>query len=361
MSGTRPNSRRASSPLGAPTRRSAKVSALLERPGSALLPLRLFLGVTFCFAALQKISNPDFFRAAAPGSFAAQLHGSILTSPLHHLLDPATHATTLLAWVISIGELAVGLGTLLGCYGQAAAGGGMALSLMFFLTVSINDRPYYYGSDIVFLFAWTPLLLAGPGRLSVDALLGERRSAGKASTGPSPVTTRRAVLSMGALVAFVAGASALIGRSLSGARRRAASPAPSSVGVVPSTSTTVAPTNTTAAPTNTTAAPTSPGGGRLLGAAAQVPVGGAASFTDPAAGVPAFVVQPSAGHFVAFSAVCTHAGCTVQFDQSAHEFVCPCHGSVYNASTGAVVSGPAPSPLAPIAVRQASGQLFVDG
>ena len=45
----------------------------------------------------------------------------------------------------------------------------MVLSLLFFFTVSFNTWPYYFGSDIVFVFAWTPLLLAGSGPLSLDA------------------------------------------------------------------------------------------------------------------------------------------------------------------------------------------------
>jgi thiosulfate dehydrogenase [quinone] large subunit len=76
--------------------------------------------------------------------------------------------------VISFGEVAVGLGTLLGLFGRVAAFGGMLLSLSFFLTVSFNDNPYYYGPDIVFLFAWTPFVLAGSGTWSLDALFADR-------------------------------------------------------------------------------------------------------------------------------------------------------------------------------------------
>ena len=72
---------------------------------------------------------------------------------------------------IAFGELAVGLGTLFGLLGRIAAAGGMALSLILFLSVSFNTTPYFYGSDIVFFFAWTPLVLGGSGALSVDAAL----------------------------------------------------------------------------------------------------------------------------------------------------------------------------------------------
>ena len=56
------------------------------------------------------------------------------------------------------------------------------------------------------------------------------------------------------------------------------------------------------------------------------------------------VTQPSAGDFKAFSAICTHMGCTV--DQVANGTIdCPCHGSEFSITNGAVQAGPAPSPL----------------
>lgn len=64
------------------------------------------------------------------------------------------------------------------------------------------------------------------------------------------------------------------------------------------------------------------------------------------------VTQPTAGKFEAFSAICTHQGCTVN-TVSDGRIHCPCHGSEFDAATGEVVQGPAQAPLAtiPIAVR----------
>ena len=76
--------------------------------------------------------------------------------------------------------------------------------------------------------------------------------------------------------------------------------------------------------------------GTAIGPAKDVPVGGAASFADPRTGDPSIVIQATAGKFVAFDAVCPHAGCTVEYDQSAALVICPCHGSQFNAATGAV-------------------------
>jgi len=98
-----------------------------------------------------------------------------------------------------------------------------------------------------------------------------------------------------------------------------------------------------------------PGGstGSLVGLA-DVPVGGAVSATD-AAGDPVIIAQPAAGTVVGFSAICTHMGCTVAPDGA--QLKCPCHGSVYDAATGANVSGPAPRPLDAFNVKVAGDQV----
>ena len=65
-------------------------------------------------------------------------------------------------------------------------------------------------------------------------------------------------------------------------------------------------------------------------------------------GQKALVGQPTAGTVKAFSRICTHQGCSVVPEGGT--FNCPCHGSVFNESTGAVEQGPAPSPLPAIPV-----------
>lgn len=89
-------------------------------------------------------------------------------------------------------------------------------------------------------------------------------------------------------------------------------------------------------------------------AAADVPVGGSASATAPD-GSKLLVAQPEAGQFVAFDATCTHMGCTVAPD--GEQLRCPCHGSVYDAFTGEVESGPAPAPLSEVPVAVEGGQV----
>ena len=69
----------------------------------------------------------------------------------------------------------------------------------------------------------------------------------------------------------------------------------------------------------------------------------------------AIVSRPTSDTAVAFSARCTHMGCTVA--PAGSELHCPCHGSKYNALTGAVIQGPASQPLAKLAIRVANGEV----
>lgn len=336
--------------------------------GRALLPLRAFLGFTFCFAGLQKLANPGFFQAGNPGSIQAQLAGAVRRSPIHALISPLTHLAVPLGLLIAVAELAIGLGTLLGLWQRLAAAGGVALSLLLFLTVSFHSSPYYTGADIVFAFAWTPLLLAGAGPLlSADAMIAARARAVRGTRRVSmDEIARREVVMKGTFTAAVAVAGLVLGGVVAGFGRLAGG-TKSNSGTAPSL-----PTAAASAPKATPGSRSSSGSGgsggsggshpagTAIGPARDVPVGGAASFTDPRTGDPSIVIQATTDKFVAFDAVCPHAGCTVEYDQSATLIVCPCHGSQFNAATGAVEVGPAATGLAPIGIAKGSnGQLYV--
>src|SRR5208282_2387503 len=60
---------------------------------------------------------------------------------------------------------------------------------------------------------------------------------------------------------------------------------------------------------------------------------------------PAMLIHHQDGRWIALSAVCTHLGCTVKYEPEMDRIHCACHGGVYNAYTGANVSGPPPKPL----------------
>ncbi|GGV12169.1 iron-sulfur protein [Streptomyces litmocidini] len=99
----------------------------------------------------------------------------------------------------------------------------------------------------------------------------------------------------------------------------------------------------TSAPTATGGSPTAtaaPSGGAPLARTSQIPVGGGMVFPKEKV----VVTQPSAGEFKAFSAICTHQGCTVNKVEDG-TIDCPCHGSRYRVADGSVAAGPAPRPL----------------
>jgi thiosulfate dehydrogenase [quinone] large subunit len=335
--------------------------------GWALLPLRAFLGFTFTFAGMQKLANPSFFDANNVTSFQAQLKEAAQNSPIHALIGPLQHHPIPLGVILALGELAVGLGTLIGLWSRIAAVGGMLLSLSLFLTVSFHASPYYTGSDIVFLFAWIPLLVAGAGGVwSVDAYLAARAGpravvppeAGRAS-GRNEIDRRafnRKAITLGTaggLGVVLAGLAAGLGRLVGHT-----SDAGDAVGTTGGTGTTGNPgtapaTTAKPGPTNTT-----PPGHKVL-AATMVTVGGSATFNDPKTGDPAVVVQPSAGTFAAFDVICPHEGCTVAFAAPEKLFICPCHGSRFNGETGALVKGPATRGLTPITIAEGpDGDLY---
>jgi Rieske Fe-S protein len=108
------------------------------------------------------------------------------------------------------------------------------------------------------------------------------------------------------------------------------------------------PASTATAPASTATAPASAKkgamgpkvSGTVLGAAREIPVGGGKIFAT----AKVVVTQPVTGKYLAFSAICTHVGCVVS-EVANGTIDCPCHGSEFKITNGAVVTGPAPSPL----------------
>ena len=95
--------------------------------------------------------------------------------------------------------------------------------------------------------------------------------------------------------------------------------------------------------------------GDVLASTSDIPVGGGKILADKKI----VLTQPKSGEFHGFSAVCTHAGCTVG-SVSGGTINCPCHGSKFNITTGAVVNGPAASPLPAVSIK-VQGTSIVQG
>lgn len=96
-------------------------------------------------------------------------------------------------------------------------------------------------------------------------------------------------------------------------------------------------------PTGSTGGEATPEPAAAFAATGDVPVGGGALFPDE--GV--VVTQPAEGEFLGFSITCTHQGCPVD-SITENGISCPCHGSIFDLSTGEPLSGPASAPLSAV-------------
>ena len=88
--------------------------------------------------------------------------------------------------------------------------------------------------------------------------------------------------------------------------------------------------------------------------AADVPVGGGMILKDQKV----VVTQPAKGDFKAFTAVCTHKGCTVAKVEGGL-IMCPCHGSKFSIEDGSRKAGPAQAALASKKVTVEGGQISI--
>ena len=73
---------------------------------------------------------------------------------------------------------------------------------------------------------------------------------------------------------------------------------------------------------------------------------------------PGILVEAADGRFLAYSAACTHLGCTVQFDPPSKRIWCACHNGWYDLE-GKNVEGPPPRPLTGYRVQVVGDEIFV--
>ncbi len=95
--------------------------------------------------------------------------------------------------------------------------------------------------------------------------------------------------------------------------------------------------------------------GQVVGQTTDVPEGGGAVFSHSKL----VVTQPEEGEYKAFSAACTHGGCTVQ-EVEDQVIRCLCHGSEFDMVSGEPLAGPAVEPLAPFAVTIDGTDIILD-
>ncbi|MEU5321627.1 DoxX family membrane protein [Streptomyces sp. NPDC021056] len=189
--------------------------------GVVLLPLRIFLGFISIYAGMGKLCDPVYFDGGKRGSMVKwlnTLHPWEVAEPLRQFALQHPVGSGL---VIAFLQVIVGVLTILGCWQRVGAAVGALLSAALLLTVSWKSVPAYDAPDIIYLAAWSPLIIAGAPVYSIDG-----RLAGSAWRRLGPRSDlwelRRYVLRRGALVtSVVIGLTLLIGSMLGGAVRDA--------------------------------------------------------------------------------------------------------------------------------------------
>jgi thiosulfate dehydrogenase (quinone) large subunit len=334
-----------------------------------MIVLRLFLGVTFVYAGAQKLLDPNFLRAGSPDFIGTQLRGFAQGSPIAWLLDPMSHVAVLAGVGVALLEIGIGLGTLGGIAPRAAAAGGLLVSAALLLSATWHVHPYFLGSDSVYAVAWGAYLLGLRERTRRSAAPSAR-----AARHAAPGTLDRRELLRGATLAGATLATGAAAKLLSGTDAAAtlAATRSGSAGSLPASSrpsTGSARTGgDTASSGSSGATPGSPVSnaprpvkGTPVVNLSKVQVGEAVAFQAPN-GTPAALVRLSQNDVVAYSRVCTHAGCLVGYDPSQRILYCPCHGAEFDPAHHAdVLGGPAPRPLEeiPVTVDPTTGEVVV--
>jgi thiosulfate dehydrogenase [quinone] large subunit len=338
--------------------------------------LRAFLGGTFVFAGMQKLLDPNFLNPKGGDYIGTQLKGfSVGTpaGPLMHLL--AQHAV--LAGVgVALLETAIGVAVLIGVLLPLAVIGGLLVNLTLLLSATWHTHPFFLGSDSIFVVAWLVLLVDSWPRWTRTPVPAR---GGRVAWANGGVASDRRWL----LQAVAVGAAAIVldvmaralqgPASASGQLAQAGGLGSNSMSTqttktkqthtqAPSapSSQTQTQTQAPAAPTSSSSAPPAPNG-TVLTTLSAMPVGRAIGFQDPSVG-PAVLLRLANDEVLAYSRVCTHAGCLVGYNPSAQLLVCPCHGAEYDPAHGAQpVAGPTFQPLQKIkvVVDKATGDIIL--
>jgi nitrite reductase/ring-hydroxylating ferredoxin subunit/uncharacterized membrane protein YphA (DoxX/SURF4 family) len=258
--------------------------------------MRIWLGATWMYAGFDKASDPGFLKAGSSTFIGTQLSAFSVNSPVGFIFSKLIENATQVGIFIMLAEFAIGAATLLWIAPTWAAFGGFAMSLTLWLASTWNVKPYFLASNSAYTILWLSYFLF---------LYGSRRR--------SKVSLDRRGFIRGTTVAAIAIAGTGLGRIF-----------PKSVAGASS-------------------------GPKNIIKGASFKVGQTHNFVSKA-GTPAVLFRTKNGIF-AYSAVCTHQGCTVQFNSASSKLQCGCHGAVFDPFNEAkVVAGPTNTPLTKIKV-----------
>jgi Rieske Fe-S protein/uncharacterized membrane protein YphA (DoxX/SURF4 family) len=258
--------------------------------------MRLWLGGTWIYAGWDKASDPGFLTDGSPTFIGSQLAAYAQNSPIDFLLNRMIEHATQVGIFVMLSEFAVGFATLLWIAPTWAALGGFLTSLTLWLSSTWNIQPYFLASNSVYTVFWLTYFLF---------LYGSRRKSNIS-------VDRRGFIRISSIAALTVGAVGL-GR------------------LFPKKTATVS-----AAPQN-------------IIENTSLSFGKTFNFTSKS-GSPAVLFKSKTGVY-AYSAVCTHEGCTVQYNSGSKNLQCGCHGAVFDPeSDGNALSGPTNKPLPKIKV-----------
>ena len=261
--------------------------------------MRLWLGATWIYAGWDKASDPGFLTSGSPTFIGTQLAAYAQNSPIDFALNRMIEHATQVGIVVMLSEFAIGFATLLWIVPTWAAFGGFLTSLSLGLSSTWNIQPYFLASNSVYTVFWFTYFLF---------LYGSRRKSNIS-------IDRRGFIRISSLVALTVAAVGL-GR-LFPKKSAAVSTGPQNI--VENTS---------------------------------LSIGETFNFTSKS-GTPAVLFKSKTGVY-AYSAVCTHEGCTVQYNPASKNLQCGCHGAVFDPGKGGtVVTGPTNKPLPKIKVAVA--------
>ena len=283
-------------------RRSAQKSVVdsWRAQSWAIRVLRAWLSFTWIYAGWDKATDPGFLTKGSSSFIGDQLIGYSTNSPVGWLFNGLAEQATAVGIFVIFSEFAIGLATLLWIAPTSAAFGGFMMSIVLWLGSTFYVSPYFLGSDTAYAVLWLVYFLT---------LVGNRRTVDVS-------LDRRGAIRVGALSA-AAVASALVGKAFA------------KVSEVPAT--------------------TVSGSSQVI-ELAKIKVGETHQFAL-SNGMPAILFRTKTGVF-AYSATCTHQGCTVTYKNSSKSLYCPCHGAEFDPFTnGGAISGPARDALPTVKVK----------
>lgn len=259
--------------------------------------MRLWLGGTWIYAGWDKASDPGFLTSGSPTFIGTQLSAYAQNSPIDFLLNRMIEHATQVGIMVMLSEFAVGFATLLWIAPTWAAFGGFLISLTLWLSSTWNIQPYFLASNSVYTIFWLSYFLF---------LYGSRRKSNIS-------VDRRGFIRISSIAALTVAAVGL-GRLFPKSATAAVSASPQNIIEDSSLS-----------------------------------IGETFNFTSKS-GTPAVLFKSKTGVY-AYSAVCTHEGCTVQYNSASKNLQCGCHGAVFDPeSDGNALSGPTNKPLPKIKV-----------